>query len=150
MAYRFRGRGQFSSGTTRSGKSFNYSGRRVLLKGDNFELNWAGPQVIQQVLDAVSNAIQALSVAGLEYMQQIVAVDTGKLRESCYAEIDISGGTVRLVIGAGEPYAIYVELGTFKMEAQPYIRPTFDYIIKILPEIFKSEVARRAHGNSLT
>lgn len=147
MAYRTRGRGQFSRGTTRSGKSFTYAGRRVLVREGNFELNWAGTQVVQEVLDALSNAFQALSVAALEYMLSIVPVDTGELQDSCYANIDVSNGTISLTIGAEADHAIYVELGTFKMAAQPYIRPTFDYIIRVIPELLKSEVARRASSS---
>lgn len=144
-SYRIRGRGQFSTGSTRSGKSFNYDGRRVLLREGDFQLTWNGPQVVQQVLDAVSQAFQALSVQALEYMQQSVPVDTGALRESCFVNINYDTGNVQLLIGATEPYAIYVELGTISHDAQPYIRPTFDYVISIIPEILSSEAARRAH-----
>lgn len=147
MAYkRTRSRGQFSVGQSRTGKSFTYAGRRVLIRDGNFELNWSGGQVIQEILDSVEFAFQALSVSALEYMQNTVPVDTGDLRESCYAEIDVTSGNIRLVIGAGMPYAIYVELGTFRNAAQPYIRPTFDYIVSIIPEILNNEIARRARS----
>lgn len=144
MAYRVRGRGQFTASTTRSGKSFNYSGRNVKIAGDNFQLNWNGPEMIQEVLEALSQALSALSVEALERMRQIVPVDTGDLRESCFVDIDITGTRLQLIIGAGMPYAIYVELGTFKTPAQPFLRPTFDFILQVLPFILNSEVAKRA------
>jgi HK97 gp10 family phage protein len=46
-------------------------------------------------------------------------VDTGKLRESIDSEVE--GDTAR--IGSNVPYAGYVEEGTRKMAAQPYLRP---------------------------
>ena len=93
MAYRARGRGQFTAPTSRSGRSYTYAGRRVLLREGNFQLTWNGGLLVQAVLEAVDNAFQALSVDALEYMQSIVPVDTGQLRESCYAIVDTGGGS---------------------------------------------------------
>lgn len=143
MAYRFRGRGQFSATTSRSGKAYTYAGRRVLLRDKNFNLEWNGPQVVTAVLNAITDALSILSDEALAYMQSIVPVDTGTLQSSCFVQIITLSGKIVLVIGAGAPYAVYVELGTSSHGAQPFIRPTFDYVIRKLPSIVRAEVARR-------
>lgn len=49
-------------------------------------------------------------------------VDTGFLRSTVFVKED--GDDV--LIGFDAPYASYVEFGTYKMEAQPFLRPAFD------------------------
>jgi HK97 gp10 family phage protein len=49
-------------------------------------------------------------------------VDTGYLRSTAF--IQETGDDVQ--IGFEAPYASYVEFGTYKMAAQPYLRPAFD------------------------
>ena len=143
MAYRFRGRGQFTAPSSRSGRGYNYAGRSVRLKGDNFEITWNGPAVIAQVLDALVDAFSKLSDEALAYMKSKVPVDTGALRDSCFVQIVNSGGRIVLIIGADTPYAVYIELGTSSRSATPYIRPTFDFVIQRLPSIVRNEVRSR-------
>lgn len=144
MPYRFRrGRGQFTAPSSRSGVAYNYAGRRVLIQGDHFQLQWNGSQVMQQVLSAIVDAFGKVSNEALEYMQRIVPIDTGALQASCFVQVTVTGGRIRVVIGAGEPYAVYVELGTSSHGAQPFIRPTYDFVLSVLPGVIKAEVASR-------
>lgn len=53
--------------------------------------------------------------------RRIVPVDTGRLQRSIEAAYSLDGLT--LFIGSRVPYAGYVEIGTPKMSAQPYLRP---------------------------
>lgn len=138
-----RRRGQFTAPSSRSGRSYTYAGRRVLLRETNFQLNWNGPQVIAAMLNNVSSALSGLSDNALAYMQSIVPVDTGALRESCFVNIRIVNERMILAIGASAPYAVYVELGSARNVAKPFIRPTFDYIISQLPNLLRAEVSRR-------
>lgn len=144
MAYRLRGKGHFTTGETRSGKSFVYTGRRVQIKNKDFQLNWDGPIVIAELLGAVENALTELSDNALSYMQGIVAHDTGYLEESCFVRVVNNNGKLSVIIGAEAYYAIYVELGTRFASAQPFIRPTFDYLVKNLRSMITSEVVSRA------
>lgn len=144
--YRFRGSGHFTAGVTRSGNSFTYGGRRVLVRGDNFQLNWNGPAIDALILDAVADALTKLGTEALAYMQSIVPVDTGATRDSCFANITVEGDHIILAIGAGTPYTVYIELGTSTHSAQPFIRPTFDAIKSRLPEIIRAEVQKRANA----
>lgn len=57
----------------------------------------------------------------------LVPVDKGNLQETIRVEVE--GESVNLVAGGGSlpvDYATYVELGTSKMAAQPYMRPAID------------------------
>lgn len=144
MAYRFRGRGQFTAPTSRSGRGYVYAGRSVKLQSENFQLSWNGPQVVNALYDALVDAFSKVTDDALDYMQTIVPVDTGKLRDSCYVSITENYGRLRIQIGATAYYAVYVELGTSSRSAQPFIRPTYDYVLRILPGIVRNEVRSRA------
>lgn len=143
MAYRFRGRGHFTAPTSRSGKAYVYAGRSVRLQGEKFELTWNGPVVFAALQEALIEAFSNLGDTALEYMQNIVPVDTGQLRDSCFVQVNVEGGRIQVIVGAGAPYAVYVELGTSSHSAQPFIRPTFDYVVQQLATIVRNEVASR-------
>ena len=67
-----------------------------------------------------------------ELAQELVRVRTGYLRSTIHAEAE--GTTVTL--GASADYASYNEFGTYKMSAQPFLRPAFDlYAPSILDRI---------------
>jgi len=56
--------------------------------------------------------------------REVVPVRTGRLRDSIVAETPImSGDEIKCVISANTEYAIYVEMGTKKMKARPYLKP---------------------------
>jgi HK97 gp10 family phage protein len=62
----------------------------------------------------------------LEIARRIVPVDTGKLKANLNTEIAKipNGYRVILYVDLDDvEYAIYVELGTVKMQAQPYVGP---------------------------
>ncbi len=60
-------------------------------------------------------------------------VRTGALRNSIRSEME---DEFTAVIGAYMPYAIYVEFGTRKMEARPYLRPA----VEVVEPEFKKEL----------
>lgn len=66
-------------------------------------------------------AEMAMASIILEDSQALVPVDTGELKNS--GHIDDTNG-VRVIYDAG--HAMFVEFGTYKMNAQPYIRPAID------------------------
>ncbi|RLE37706.1 HK97 gp10 family phage protein, partial [Candidatus Woesearchaeota archaeon] len=63
--------------------------------------------------------------------RSIVPVRTGYLRSTIYYE---RKGKHKLIVGAKAHYAGYVEYGTRKMAAQPYLRPA---IARCIPNFFK-------------
>jgi HK97 gp10 family phage protein len=96
--------------------------------------------------------------------KRLVRVDTGRLRASISVNWTGSGlgnGAVEdkakksdgvkepkdkgftVVIGTRVEYAVYQELGTKKMSAQPYLRPGFFYALEKLPGFIKKRVSER-------
>jgi len=58
-----------------------------------------------------------------EYAENMVPIDTGFLRSSIF--VRYTGDNVE--VGFEAPYASYVEFGTYKMAAQPFLRPAIDF-----------------------
>ena len=70
-------------------------------------------------------AREALERIGLVWLNNVVGgvpVDTGRLRASMKYEVDFANR--RVIVGSDVFYAIFVELGTVKMRAQPYLGPS--------------------------
>lgn len=76
--------------------------------------------------DSRKNIVHALDIAGLLVLrsaQQKCPVDTGNLRASLTKEV--SDRELYAVVGTKVHYAPYVEYGTRKMRAKPYLKPAF-------------------------
>jgi HK97 gp10 family phage protein len=78
-----------------------------------------------EFLDALSEQIeQALTAIGLtaeSYAKRDCPVDTGRLRNSITNAVRTDEKAV--YIGSNVEYAAYVELGTTRMKARPYLKP---------------------------
>jgi len=74
---------------------------------------------------AERECVRPLTEAILGDSQRYVPVLSGDLRASGHTEYDGDGTTGRVVYGEGLPdgRAVYQELGTSRMDAQPYLRP---------------------------
>lgn len=87
----------------------------VTVKQDNTE------QVTQGIKSAIGTALEKIGLLAEGYAQMKCPVDTGNLRGSITHEVD--AGEKAVYIGTNVEYAPYVELGTSKQKAQPYLRP---------------------------
>lgn len=58
----------------------------------------------------------------MRYAQDLCPVDTGYLRDSAFIKRESDD----VQVGFDADYASYVEFGTYKMEAQPFLRPALD------------------------
>lgn len=56
-------------------------------------------------------------------------VDTGALRNSITTQVSRSGTVIRGEVGPTASYGAYVENGTSRMRAQPYLRPATDAVV---------------------
>jgi HK97 gp10 family phage protein len=94
----------------------------------SFRMTWRGAEVAQALDDAVQTAMQETAEAAKAAAEERCPVDTGLLKSSIFAQVDAPGASARrtLTVGADAPYAAYVELGTSRMAAQPFIRPAVD------------------------
>lgn len=91
------------------------------------EVTWRPPQVVEAILTAnpgVRRDIARLADAIVADARRLVPVDTGALKGTIrHTGVDLDG-TVDVVAGdATVDYAGYVEYGTGRGPAQPYMRP---------------------------
>lgn len=88
--------------------------------GFSRELNGAGRRVEKHG----QTIVKAIVKAGVRNAQAIVAVDTGFLKGSITGEVDGLQGE----FGPTAEYGAYVEDGTSRTPAQPYIGPAFNSV----------------------
>lgn len=72
-----------------------------------------------KIKNNLPNGIAKAGEAVVKNAKAICPVDTSRLRNSIHSEA--SGLTA--TIGTNVEYALYVEMGTYKMQAQPYLVP---------------------------
>lgn len=89
-----------------------------LLIGEEWERAIETHVMINRLGDEVAEAARA-----------ICPVETGALRDSIAAHMGDSS-TAEAEIMAEVPYAAFVEFGTSLMEAQPFLRPALDAVVK--------------------
>lgn len=69
--------------------------------------------------DLLRRAIRVESAA-----KRACPVDTGRLRSSITHALERDGRGLVAMVGTNVSYALPVELGTFRMRAQPFLRPS--------------------------
>lgn len=85
----------------------------VSVKQDNTE------QAVDGIESAIGVALEKIGLMAEGYAKKKCPVDTGNLRNSITHQVD--GDAV--YIGTNIEYAPYVELGTSRQKAQPFLRP---------------------------
>ena len=95
-----------------------------------FRSVWKGDKVQVKANRAVANVLEEMGRRIAEDARQRAPVDTGNLRQSIKSsKAKERDGNVQVVIEAdaqnarGERYAGYVELGTSRNRAQPFLMP---------------------------
>jgi HK97 gp10 family phage protein len=73
--------------------------------------------------EAISNALEIIGGMAESYAKQLCPVDTGRLRNSITHQQEDEN---TVAIGTNVVYAPFVELGTRRMAAQPYLRPAIE------------------------
>ena len=69
--------------------------------------------------EQIERALIAIGLAAESHAKELCPVDTGRLRNSISHETDSDS----VYIGTNVEYAAFVELGTSRMKARPYLRP---------------------------
>ncbi len=81
---------------------------------------------IQEALRAgIPEALKEMAEEVVDAAQGFAPVRTGRLRDSIAV---ISVTDTEAIIGAGAPYAAFVEFGTMHMAARPFMRPALAFI----------------------
>lgn len=78
-------------------------------------------QVADGIDSAIGAALEEIGLLAENYAARKCPVDTGNLRGSITHAVDAGDNAV--YIGTNVEYAPYVELGTSRQEAQPFLRP---------------------------
>ena len=86
-------------------------------------MEWYGDKVIQSVENAKRGGLEAASLIVEADATLRAPVDTGNLRSSITHKV-VSDEEAR--VGTNVDYAPWVEGGTSKMAAQPFLRPALD------------------------
>lgn len=91
------------------------------------------PALIVSVNAAARAAVKKTANDIARTAQSLVPVDTGALQDSIESTSLTAGYEAEVTVG--EDYGGYVEFGTYKMAAQPYLGPAVDAHEHELPEI---------------
>ncbi|MGA8856199.1 MAG: HK97-gp10 family putative phage morphogenesis protein [Candidatus Bathyarchaeia archaeon] len=76
------------------------------------------------IKQAITNELEAAGAEMEATARRIVPVRTGYLQSTIYHKTDPND--LSLELGAKADYALYVEMGTRRMAAEPFLRPAWD------------------------
>jgi len=94
---------------------------------------------VNDILEAIWQGVVKAAFDMERHAARIVPVDTGRLRASIRLEIE--GNTIRM--SANTDYAEFVEFGTVKMRAQPYMRPALhNFVNKFVHKRVREELRK--------
>lgn len=97
-------------------------------------------EVLKGLSDAVERALTRIGLAAEGYAKKECPVDTGNLRNSITNEVIQSEKAV--YIGTNVEYAAYVELGTTKTKAKPYLKPAATEHSTVYKRIIEEEMGK--------
>lgn len=78
-------------------------------------------EVSQGIQRAIDRALEEIGLAAEGYAKRACPVDTGNLRNSITHAVE--GSEDAVYVGTNVEYAPYVEMGTRRTAAQPFLRP---------------------------
>ena len=95
-------------------------------------------EVLKGLSDAVERALTRIGLEAEGYAKKECPVDTGNLRNSITHEVVQSEKAV--YIGTNVEYAAYVELGTVRTKAKPYLKPAATEHSTVYKRIMEEEM----------
>jgi HK97 gp10 family phage protein len=108
---------------------------------------WNGDAIKGNIHAGGNIALNRVGENSVEMSQTIVPEDSGRLKKSIAHDIfEFGRGWILLFGSLGDEdgpveYAFYVEIGTTKMRAQPYIRPVVDIVFESIGDELKRAIA---------
>ena len=97
-------------------------------------------EVLKGLSDAVERSLTRIGLAAEGYAKKECPVDTGNLRNSITNEVVQSEKAV--YIGTNVEYAAYVELGTTRTKAKPYLKPAAAEHSAVYRRIIEEEMGK--------
>ena len=76
-------------------------------------------EILKAFEQATARGLEKIGLTAEGYAKAKAPVDTGRLRNSISHEVDEQD----VYIGSNVEYAPYVEMGTVKMKARPFLKP---------------------------
>ena len=114
------------------------------------------PRMQAQAPAAIKGTVAEAALNLQRYAKDLCPADTGALRASIHTTPTNNGMTQEVQAGKNElsgdsttptaEYAIYVEFGTRKMRAQPFMRPAAEKIRKEYPGMLVETIVKVAKG----
>lgn len=89
--------------------------------------------------EAIERVLEMIGLKAEGYAKLLCPVDTGRLRNSI---THTQGGKETEIIGTNVEYAPYVEMGTRRTKAQPFIRPAAENHADEYRAIVENELKR--------
>lgn len=93
-------------------------------------------KVVDAIRDCENRALLKAGMLAKRDAKELAPVDTGFLRNS----IDYDMGDREVAVGASAEYAPYVEFGTERQKAQPFLRPAVINGRREIMELFEQEL----------
>jgi HK97 gp10 family phage protein len=93
---------------------------KIRLESETVSAKLAG--VHERIVEEVGKEIDVVGADIEDMAKTLVPVRTGYLKSTIYHRVE----GMNLEVGAEADYAVYVECGTSRMRAQPYLRPAVD------------------------
>ena len=97
-------------------------------------------EVLKGLSDAVERSLTRIGLEAEGYAKKECPVDTGNLRNSITNEVRSSEEAV--YIGTNVEYAAYVELGTTRTKAKPYLKPAAAEHSAVYKRIIEEEIGK--------
>jgi len=113
---------------------------KIRLESETVTPKLAG--IDKRIKDEVAKELDVVGADIKEMAETLVPVRTGYLKSTIYYRVE----GMNLEVGAEADYAAYVELGTSRMAARPYLRPSVDANQDKLKEAVKVGVLNALEG----
>ena len=94
------------------------------------------------VLEALGESVATTGIIAQADARAMAPVDTGELKQSISSDIEFSDTKVEAVVFTNVPHAIFQEFGTYKMAAQPYMKPAADASKSVFAYTAKKELQK--------
>lgn len=104
--------------------------------------------VTQRIVAAQGRAAERVGQEAVKIAQELCPVDSGYLLSTIRYEVRRTGTGYAVVVYAGADYALYVELGTSRMEAQPFMRPALDRVGPLYAQYLREELEAEGLGRA--
>lgn len=106
----------------------------------SYSFNDNTDEVLNAMRGSIGRALTRIGLSAEGYAKKECPVDTGNLRNSITHEVVQSEKAV--YIGTNVEYAAYVELGTTRTKAKPYLKPAATEHSTVYKRIMEEEMGK--------